>query len=136
MSRTTPEMRQRYVERHPDAVKESRRAYAEAHPDRVRESYRKYRETHRAQIAESSRLRAKAQRASGLRQRLQQNQPLERRVAWRRLQTALDGGRIVRQPCMVCGAEKTHAHHHLGYAGHELDVVWLCPLHHRQAHSS
>lgn len=48
---------------------------------------------------------------------------------------AVRTGRLVRQPCLKCGSERVHAHHHNGYAPeHELDVVWLCPKHHMAAH--
>jgi len=44
-------------------------------------------------------------------------------------------GRLVPQPCMVCGDENVHAHHHNGYdLLNPLDVVWLCPEHHHAAH--
>ncbi len=48
---------------------------------------------------------------------------------------AVRSGRLVRQPCVDCGAEKVQAHHHNGYdREHELDVTWLCPLHHKARH--
>jgi len=42
---------------------------------------------------------------------------------------ALRDGRLVRQPCKVCGATKVQAHHH-DY-GRPLDVEWLCFRCHR-----
>lgn len=43
-------------------------------------------------------------------------------------------GRIVKKPCR-CGRTDVQAHHFLGYAPeHELDVVWLCPPCHAEAH--
>lgn len=44
---------------------------------------------------------------------------------------AIKSGQLVRQPCFVCG-EKAQAHHP-DYSA-PLDVVWLCVMHHRQAH--
>ncbi|MDR6389195.1 hypothetical protein [Paraburkholderia phenoliruptrix] len=41
-------------------------------------------------------------------------------------------GHIEAQPCFVCG-EKAEAHHPNYDA--PLDVVWLCPPHHKQAHA-
>ena len=46
---------------------------------------------------------------------------------------AVKTGKITRQPCFVCGCEKTEAHHP-DYSS-PLDVVWLCPAHHKQAHA-
>jgi len=52
-----------------------------------------------------------------------------------RVGVAVRTGRLVRQPCADCGAEKVQAHHHNGYdPEHELDVVWLCRPHHMARH--
>lgn len=56
----------------------------------------------------------------------------ERRAAHLAVQYALRTGRIERLPCWICG-EKAEAHHP-DYA-QPLDVVWLCPRHHKQAHA-
>lgn len=48
------------------------------------------------------------------------------------LNNALRDGRIKSEPCFVCG-EKAEAHHP-DYDS-PLDVVWLCPAHHKQAHA-
>jgi hypothetical protein len=49
-----------------------------------------------------------------------------------KVQAAVNRGDLVRKPCEVCGAEKTHAHHD-DYSK-PLDVMWLCPKHHRERH--
>jgi DNA-directed RNA polymerase subunit RPC12/RpoP len=46
--------------------------------------------------------------------------------------SAIRAGRLVRQPCEVCGAVKVDAHHD-DYS-RPLDVRWLCRAHHRQHH--
>jgi hypothetical protein len=56
----------------------------------------------------------------------------ERYAAHRRVNYALRSGRLVRLPCWVCG-EKAEAHHP-DYSM-PLDVVWLCPAHHKQLHA-
>lgn len=45
---------------------------------------------------------------------------------------ALRDGRLVRQPCAICGGKITQGHHN-DYSK-PLDVVWLCVLHHNQVH--
>lgn len=42
-------------------------------------------------------------------------------------------GKVVREPCIRCGATPTEGHHYLGY-DRPLDVVWLCRPHHREQH--
>ena len=46
---------------------------------------------------------------------------------------AIRDGKLQRQPCVICGAEKTEGHHP-DYSK-PLDVVWLCPPCHRQTHA-
>lgn len=46
---------------------------------------------------------------------------------------ALKSGKLIRQPCFVCGCEKVDAHH--ADYDRPLDVTWLCRRHHRQLHS-
>ena len=45
---------------------------------------------------------------------------------------ALRDGTLTRQPCAVCGKEKTVAHH--DDYGKPLEVIWLCGKHHRARH--
>jgi hypothetical protein len=45
---------------------------------------------------------------------------------------AIKRGDLVRQPCEVCGIEKTHAHH--DDYDKPVDVRWLCSSHHHEAH--
>jgi hypothetical protein len=48
--------------------------------------------------------------------------------------SAVREGRLVRQPCEVCGeTEKTEAHHK-DYSK-PYDIQWLCCKHHHEAHS-
>lgn len=57
----------------------------------------------------------------------------EREKASGKVQTAIRKGLLIRQPCERCGStERIHAHHD-DYSK-PLDVMWLCPLHHRQRH--
>jgi hypothetical protein len=53
--------------------------------------------------------------------------------AVRRVGSAKSSGKIKQQPCLVCGEEKTQAHHY-DYQK-KLDVFWLCYGHHRQLHA-
>ncbi len=46
---------------------------------------------------------------------------------------SLRDGKLVRQPCVVCGDTQVHGHHE-DYSK-PLDVTWLCHLHHMEVHS-
>ena len=47
---------------------------------------------------------------------------------------AVRDGRLQKQPCLFCGAERVHAHHR-DY-GRPLDVIWLCPKCHHRLHAN
>lgn len=49
-------------------------------------------------------------------------------VSW-----AVKTGKLIKLPCFVCGSEKTEGHHP-DYSS-PIDVVWLCPACHKQAHA-
>lgn len=56
----------------------------------------------------------------------------EKIMARRILNHAIRDGKLIRLPCERCGRKDGHAHHE-DYS-RPLDVVWLCPPHHRQRH--
>ena len=45
---------------------------------------------------------------------------------------ALRDGRLTRKPCQRCGSLRVHGHHD-DYSK-PLDVMWLCPKHHKERH--
>lgn len=47
---------------------------------------------------------------------------------------AVAKGALVRQPCVVCGEERTEAHHPGGDYSRPLFVEWRCRTHHRAVH--
>ena len=53
--------------------------------------------------------------------------------AHRAVHNALRNGTLHKKPCEVCGASFVHAHHP-DYSK-PLDVIWLCPAHHRMIHA-
>lgn len=55
-----------------------------------------------------------------------------RKQAQTAVSNAIRAGRLQPEPCLVCGA-KAEAHHP-DYS-QPLDVVWLCPPHHKQTHA-
>ncbi|WP_068111270.1 hypothetical protein [Tropicimonas marinistellae] len=49
------------------------------------------------------------------------------------VQNAMRLGVLTRQPCAVCGATKSEAHH--PNYNDPLNVIWLCRRHHRALHA-
>jgi hypothetical protein len=57
----------------------------------------------------------------------------DRRAAHGILYRAIRSGKVIKMPCEVCGrSEKIHGHHE-DYTK-PLEVKWLCPKHHKDAH--
>lgn len=56
----------------------------------------------------------------------------KRRAAQVALGNAVRSKKIIPLPCLICG-EKAEAHH--PDYDRPLDVVWLCPSHHKQTHA-
>jgi len=54
-----------------------------------------------------------------------------RRQASHMVNNAIRDGKLIPEPCFICGA-KAHAHHP-DYS-RPLSVTWLCPTHHKAAH--
>ena len=59
--------------------------------------------------------------------------PKDREQAKSAVSYALRVGKLIRQPCEVCG-EKAEAHHWSYLPEHRLDVKWLCRFHHNEEH--
>lgn len=61
------------------------------------------------------------------------NSEERRKIRARRLANkAILRGKLHRLPCRDCGEPKTHAHH--PDYDRPLEVIWLCPAHHRAEH--
>lgn len=57
----------------------------------------------------------------------------QKHAAHRAVKRAVRKGLLTKQPCQRCGSvELVHAHHD-DYTK-EMDVMWLCPMHHRERH--
>jgi len=57
----------------------------------------------------------------------------EKLAAQYAVRNAKDRGDLKPQPCRDCGSKRVHGHHH-DYSK-PLDVIWLCPRHHREEHA-
>ena len=57
-----------------------------------------------------------------------------RSIAHAKLWKALATGRLIKQPCEVCGSHDVEAHH-TNY-NNPLDIKWLCPVHHKEWHKN
>ena len=85
---------------------------------RLREYNRLYKQTGRGR---------ESQRLSAMRHRRRYPEKMRAHNAVR---NAIETGRLVRQPCEVCGTVPAEAHH--DDYGKPLDVRWLCKIHHEE----
>lgn len=54
-------------------------------------------------------------------------------LAHKAVEWAVRKGKMLKQPCCVCGQTNLVHAHHDDYSK-RLDVMWLCPTHHRERH--
>ena len=57
---------------------------------------------------------------------------LEKRRIYLKVKRAVDSGKIIKTPCVICGNKKSEGHHE-DYSK-PLEVIWLCRLHHAELH--
>lgn len=58
----------------------------------------------------------------------------ERYKAHSKLNNSIRDKKISKGKCRDCGSKNVHAHH--SDYSKPLDVIWLCPLHHKKIHSN
>jgi len=63
------------------------------------------------------------------------NRNPEKREAHTILEYAVKSGKIKKLPCEVCGSIKRIHGHHNDY-NKPLEVIWLCPKHHKEYHKT
>lgn len=93
-------------------------AYGKARREKRREIERRWREDNRERDAE-------------LKHNWAVKNP-DKRLAHKEVEKALRRGELEKQSCEVCGNSDSHAHHS-DYT-RPLQVVWLCPQHHKDRH--
>lgn len=98
----------------------------------VRQNYRKneayYHEYDKKRRKTSQRRRAASLNCKKNRIRFPDKNKARQKVCY-----AKRRGKLVEQPCEICGALKVMAHHE-DYSK-PLDVIWLCPKHHKWIHN-
>lgn len=127
-----PAMADGYLNKCKECQKDNTKAARERRPDHYR-AYDKTRANlpHRMQArAEYAQTERGKERHTVATKNWMQKHP-NRRAANHILNNALRDGKVKRHPCFVCGA-KAHAHH--PDYDRPLDVIWLCPKHHKEAH--
>ena len=77
-------------------------------------------------------MRKSPKRKATLQRWKERNQEKQRAV--KMLNKKIENGLIERGSCEVCGKENAHAHHE-DYSM-PFEVIWLCPLHHKEHHKN
>jgi ribosomal protein S27AE len=116
----------KYRAKNLERERERERKWREANPEILRASKRKSdakaREANPEKVREEHRIRQARYAARNP----------EKMRAYKRVYYALKTGKLQREPCEVCGAEKVHAHHD-DYSK-PLEVRWLCTACHELHH--
>lgn len=99
--------------------------------ERVKANYRRNREYY-AEYDKRRRLRpARKAKLMEYQRRRRERHP-DKYQANTMVANAIKSGRLIKEPCVVCGKTKAEAHHP-DYS-QPLDVVWMCRTHHMEHH--
>jgi len=120
---------------HLNKCKECSKSDAKYYVNNNRDYYREY-EKQRAMLPHRVEARKKYQELHPEKKRkyiknYKDNNP-ERIKANQLVNNKLRYGKLTKKPCAVCGKLKVHAHH-FDYSK-PLEVIWLCPKHHKEIH--
>ena len=117
-----------------DCKKRYMKGYYEQNKEEFKAACVRYRKTH---LGEGVAYRRANRPRINERTRLYRERNPEKAKARKRAQTARLKGKLIAEPCKVCGTtEDIQMHHHQGYdRAHWYDVQWLCGRHHREAES-
>lgn len=112
-----------YRETIPEIIKERKAEYYRKNVGHITERVKNYRQTERGKEVNRE-----------IARRLREKHP-DKIMARSAVYLAIRDGRLVPQPCEICGATTDIEAHHESYAPeHHLDVNWLCPKHHKHLH--
>ena len=120
MNRLNPEKKKQSALRfiRSEGGKSYRQSYNEANKERFQQYFKEYKQSNKLKVRQS--VKAYERRWP------------EKAQARGALQNAVKRGVVERQPCTVCGCEKSEGHHE-DYSK-PLEVVWLCRVHHVRLH--
>jgi hypothetical protein len=105
------------------ARKKERKKYKES--GKYKEAQKKYDAT---QKGKEKNRRYEAKRYQGVKGKARQ-------AARNAVKYAVKVGKLIKEPCIVCGDLDVHGHHPSYAKDMRLKVVWLCHLHHNEIHN-
>ena len=125
------EKRKEWLKKHPGYDAKKRAEWTRLHPGADAERARLKYEAHpRPALSPEEKAARKTAKNRKSYERLRSKE--DRYAAKLAVRAALNAGRLVAQPCAICGKSKTQGHHP-DYS-EPLSVIWLCATHHQQLH--
>lgn len=117
----------------PKRMKEFKDLYIKRNPENFKESQEKYRKNNMEKFREKCRnyYKENTEKMKKLKYDWMKDN-MEATKAHHAVNSALKKGTLKKLPCIKCKSENVHAHHP-DYSK-PLEVIWVCPLHHKQIH--
>jgi len=116
---------------HPGYFAQKTREWAERNPDKVAENNKRRSEKYHAN--KPPKIDRTPLTTAERKQRYYEKYPIKAE-ARKIYKYALKTGKLVKEPCCVCGALEVDGHHEDYYK--PLEVVWLCRAHHAETHKT
>ncbi len=124
--------RQRYIEKH-DEILEQKRKWDQENREKKREYYKRYSTSEKGRTRKKEYYEEHKQEFFARAKKSMAKYPTERKVR-SKTDHAISSGKLVRQPCEICGDPKTDAHH--DDYNKPLEVRWLCRSCHKKWHDN
>jgi hypothetical protein len=115
MTSMSSEARRKYYLEHREKELRQARIWSTTHREQKTECTKKYRQTKKGREATLRAIK-----------KYEKSHP-ERRSVWTKAR------KIEKKPCVICGKKQIHRHH--PDISRPLDVIFVCPLHHKRLHS-
>lgn len=109
----TPQQRHERYLQNKEKERELNKQWQQNNRERRTEYYRKYRQTKNGKLAVQKAIK-----------KYESSHP-ERKNAWNKAQ------KLLKKPCVICGKD-SHRHHPDPHK--PLEIIFLCPLHHKEQH--
>lgn len=117
-----------------ERIAATKKAWRDANKERIAATNKAWREANKELVCATKKAwcEANPDKAKAKKARKKERWP-EKFAARRAVMRYVAAGKLVKQPCEVCGSSEVHGHHD-DYSK-PLEVRWLCPIHHNEHHT-
>jgi hypothetical protein len=123
----------KYYKNNTELCKDKAQQWKHMNPEKNKAIYTSYRLANPDKVKQSNKNARMKRRDSSQKYDLERKKLFpEKLMAKYLVRKAIRKGMLIKESCKICGKKYVHAHHQ-DYSK-PLDVIWLCPSHHKKIH--